>query len=100
MALVGRLWARAGAFPNLRSSAEIDLNEQFPQHVVANWLGHLESSTVKHNLRTKEEHFQQAVQNPAYGVDEAVQKTTQQVAATDGTEQKSVHKKIETFEIL
>ncbi len=33
------MWVKP--FQNLRSSAEIDLNREFPQHVVARWLGQL-----------------------------------------------------------
>ena len=49
---------------NLRSSAEIDLNREFPQHVVARWLGHSENVALKHYLRTTDDDFLRAAGVP------------------------------------
>lgn len=60
-------WCKAAAvdmwgkpFQNLRSSCEIDLNNHFPMHVVARWLGHSESIAFKHYLRTTDDDFKRA----------------------------------------
>ena len=77
-------------FVNMRSSAAIDLNDGYPQHVVAEWLGHSENVAVKFYLRSKDEHFRKATQNPTQLLHDVTQNPTQQVAAADGTEQQTV----------
>ena len=49
-------------FVNLRSTCETELNEQFPSHVVANWLGHSVKIATKHYLQVTEEHHQRALE--------------------------------------
>ncbi len=52
-------WAKT--FQNLRSSRETELVEDFPVHVVTEWLGNSPDIARKHYLQTHEEHFQRAV---------------------------------------
>jgi len=62
-----RILQRAGLSPwprlfhNLRSSRQTELAEQFPSHVVCDWLGNSESIAVRHYLQTTGEHFQRAL---------------------------------------
>ncbi len=64
-----RIIKRAGLVPwdktfqNLRSSAETELSERFPIHVVTSWLGNSPDVAHKHYLQTHEEHFRQATEN-------------------------------------
>ncbi|MHC4114375.1 MAG: tyrosine-type recombinase/integrase [Planctomycetota bacterium] len=63
-----RIIKRAGlkpwgkTFQNLRSSRETELVENFPVHVVTEWLGNSPDVARKHYLQTHEEHFQRAVE--------------------------------------
>jgi len=53
------MWVKP--FQNMRSSCEIDLNQQgYPQHTVASWMGHSENVAVKHYLRTTNDEFRRA----------------------------------------
>ncbi len=59
-------------FQNLRSTRETELAENFPIHVVCEWIGNSEAVARKHYLQVTEEHFEQAsgiqkeaAQNPA-----------------------------------
>jgi integrase len=50
-------------FQNLRSSRATELIDNgFPPHVVAEWLGHTVKVAVKHYWQTTDEHFRRAVQ--------------------------------------
>jgi len=51
-------WKRP--FQVLRQSCETDLNDRFPVHVVASWLGHSVAVAQKHYLQVTAEHFEQA----------------------------------------
>ena len=53
-------WAKT--FQNLRSSRETELVEDFPVHVVTEWLGNSPDIARKHYLQTHEEHFRRAVE--------------------------------------
>lgn len=72
-----RIIKRAGlkpwgkTFQNLRSSRETELVEDFPVHVVTEWLGNSPDIARKHYLQTHEGHFQRAVQKrwPNSGTD-------------------------------
>ena len=63
-----RIIKRAGlkpwgkTFQNLRASRETELVEDFPVHVVTEWLGNSPDIAKKHYLQTHEEHFQRAVE--------------------------------------
>ncbi len=50
-------------FQNLRATRQVELCQEFPEHVVCSWIGNSPSVVREHYLRTTEEHFQQAV-NP------------------------------------
>ena len=73
----GRLVKRAGLeswprlFHNLRSSRETELLEEFPVHVVAQWLGHDAKVCLKHYAQTTESHFERAARGAESGTREA-----------------------------
>ncbi len=50
-----RLWV------NLRSTCATELTEEFPAHVVNNWLGHSERIANEHYRQTTREHFERAI---------------------------------------
>ena len=47
---------------NLRASRATELREQFPSHVVDEWLGHCEEVAKKHYLMVTDDHFAKAVE--------------------------------------
>jgi hypothetical protein len=49
-------------FHNLRSTRQTELTEQFPSHVVCDWLGNSEDIAQKHYLQTTDQHFQRALE--------------------------------------
>lgn len=51
-------WERV--FQNLRSSRETELVEEFPVHVVTDWIGNSPDVAKMHYLQTHEEHFRRA----------------------------------------
>ncbi len=51
-------WPRL--FHNLRASCQTDLAEQFPAHVVCEWIGNSEAVARAHYLQTTPDHFQKA----------------------------------------
>ncbi len=64
-------------FQNLRSSRETELVEDFPIHVVTEWIGNSPEVAKKHYLQMTEEHFIRAAQNPAQHTVEASCKQSQ-----------------------
>lgn len=66
-------WPRP--FHNLRSSRQTELAEQFPSHVVCEWLGNSEDIARRHYLQVTDDHHAQAVakakQNPKQSVSES-----------------------------
>lgn len=66
-----RMLKRAGIKPwpklwhNLRSSAQTDLADKFPIHVVCDWLGNTRIIAQNHYLQTTDEHFEKANQKAA-----------------------------------
>ena len=52
-------WERL--FHNLRASRQTELCNEFPSHVVADWLGNTPDVADKHYLLVTEQHFQQAI---------------------------------------
>ncbi|UCD53598.1 MAG: site-specific integrase [Phycisphaerales bacterium] len=66
-------WERT--FQNLRASAEMELTERFPLHVVSAWIGHSTSTAMKHYLAVRDEDFQRAAQNPAQHAHESCAQT-------------------------
>ena len=77
-------------FQNCRSTRETELAEQFPLHVVCQWIGNSEAVAAKHYLQVTEDQFRAAVggggSNQTAG---ALQKLTQQEAAGERTESPS-----------
>jgi hypothetical protein len=51
-------WERV--FQNLRSSRETELVEDFPVHVVTDWIGNNPDVAKMHYLQTREERFRRA----------------------------------------
>ncbi len=83
-----RILRRAGLTPwprlthGLRAACQTDLSNQFPAHVVCEWLGNSLAVAREHYLQTTEDHYQKAAQNPAHG---AAQNAAQ--TGADGKEQ-------------
>ena len=48
-------------FQNLRASRETELANQFPLHVVTEWLGNTPSVATKHYLQVTDAHYEEAV---------------------------------------
>ena len=75
-----RILRRAGVkpwprlFQNLRATRETELAEQFPLHVVAEWLGNSPKTALAHYTQVTDDHYRQAAARTA-------QKTAQQVPA-------------------
>lgn len=66
-----RLWH------NLRSSAQTDLADRFPAHVVCEWLGNTKAVAESHYLQVTDDHFE-AAQNPAQQAHATGRTSTQQ----------------------
>jgi len=79
-------WPRL--FHNLRSSRETELLEEFPVHVVAQWMGHDAKVSLKHYAQTTEDHFERAAGGAESGALEA-QKPAQQPPAGKRRERQS-----------
>ena len=52
-------------FHNLRSTRETELAEQFPMHVVCEWLGNSQLVATKHYLQVTADHFERAAKGDA-----------------------------------
>ena len=52
-------------FQNLRSTRQTELAEQFPIHVVCEWIGNSESVARKHYLQVTKDHLAKAIGSPA-----------------------------------
>jgi len=65
---MNRIIRKAGLVPwkkpfnNLRSTRETELNEVFPAHVVASWIGHSVKIAKDHYLQVTKEHHQRALE--------------------------------------
>jgi integrase len=55
-------WPRL--FHNLRASRETELANEFPIHVVCEWIGNSPDVARRHYLQVTEEHFKKATSNP------------------------------------
>jgi integrase len=67
-------------FQNLRATRETELAEQFPIHVVCEWIGNSEAVARKHYLQVTDDHFAAAVGSASYDATQnATQNTTQPV---------------------
>ncbi len=87
---LARIVERAGVKPwpklfhNLRATRQTELADQFPMHVVCQWIGNTEKVAADHYLHTTDEHYRQAAQNPAQyapGMDGKAQCQKQQAPA-------------------
>jgi hypothetical protein len=76
-------WPRL--FHNLRASRETELLEEFPVHVVAQWMGHDAKVSLKHYAQTTEDHFDRAV-GGANSDAQATQNPAQQITAENREE--------------
>ena len=76
-----RIIGRAGLkpwpklFQNLRSTRETELAEQFPLHVVCQWIGSTVAVAAKHYLQVTDEHFARAGQGDAANTESDVKAT-------------------------
>jgi integrase len=61
---------------NLRASAETDLAEEFPMHVVCKWLGHGRLIAQEHYLQVTDDHYERAAK-PVQCAAPALQQTTE-----------------------
>lgn len=89
-----RILRRAGVKPwprlfhNLRASRETELADQFPLHVVTEWIGNTPDIAARHYLKTTEDHFRRAVEGKSAGHEEkAAQNPAQQAAESACTGQ-------------
>jgi len=73
-------------FQNLRATRETELAEQFPIHVVCEWLGNSQAVAAKHYLQTTDDHFAQAIAEETG----ALHKALQQPAVSDSIEKKTL----------
>ena len=52
-------------FQNLRSTRETELADEFPMHVVCQWIGNSQPIAAKHYLQVTDDHFSKPLQQPA-----------------------------------
>lgn len=93
-----RIIAKAGLkpwpklFQNLRSTRETELAEDWPIHVVCEWIGNSEAVARKHYLQVTDEHYKKAAQKAAQtasdnsridGQDSATQSETSKMSGED-----------------
>ncbi len=89
-----RITRRAGLDPwprawhNLRASAQTELSERFPIHVVCHWLGNTTTVATQHYLSVRESDFAAAIKPPESPAKKAVQNPVQQPAETTRNESK------------
>jgi integrase len=77
-------WPRS--FHNLRASRQTELADQFPLHVVTDWIGNSPEVADRHYLKTTEDHFRRAAADDVDSVGkEGVQQWVQQAAESDRT---------------
>src|SRR5262249_23451502 len=85
-----RILRRAGVQPwerlfhNLRASRQTELADQFPLHVVTDWIGNSPDIADRHYLKTTDQHFEKAIRGlSADATLSATQNPTQQAAEID-----------------
>ncbi len=90
-----RMLTRAGIKPwprlwhNLRASAQTDLANRFPIHVVCVWLGNTKAVAQEHYLQVTDEHFAAAINGGAESGAPRAQNRAQQAPAGNGGEMQS-----------
>jgi len=91
-----RMLTRAGIKPwprlwhNLRASAQTDLANRFPIHVVCEWLGNTKAVAQDHYLQVTDAHFHAAETGGAFSGAQTAQNPAQQVAAGRSSESQSL----------
>lgn len=60
-------------FQNMRSTRETELAEQYPMHVVCQWIGNSEPVAAKHYLQVTDEHFRRAAEGGTGALQNPVQ---------------------------
>jgi hypothetical protein len=85
-----RILRRAGVKPwerlfhNLRASRQTELADQFPLHVVTDWIGNSPDIADRHYLKTTDQYFEKAIRGlSADATLSATQNPTQHAAETD-----------------
>ena len=73
-------WERL--FHNMRASRQTELTDEFPAHVVADWLGNTPEVAERHYLQTTDAHFRRAVASGDPSGARVVQGVVQQSAET------------------
>lgn len=92
--LLSKLVRRAGItmwpkpFQNLRATRETELAEDFPMHVVCEWIGNSQLVAAKHYLHVTDDHFAQArsdqsLQNALQQTHETARKAPQPASSAD-----------------
>ncbi len=81
-------WTRL--FHSMRASRQTELQNRFPGHVVADWMGNSEAIAFKHYLMTTDDHFEQAVASPRV-VQQVVQQPAEGRRNAGKSEHHSVH---------
>jgi integrase len=82
-------------FQNLRATRETELAEQFPIHVVCEWIGNNEAVAREHYLQTTEAHFERATgPRPEQPPKKALRKALRQNTISDSTPSHRVTKPI------
>jgi integrase len=71
-------------FQNCRSTRETELAEQFPIHVVCDWIGNTQAVANKHYLQVRDEYFDMAAGRDADSDARATHFPTRQPTATSG----------------
>jgi integrase len=103
---LNRIIRRAGMDPwpklwqNQRSTRETELAEDWPLHVVCDWLGNSPRIANKHYLQTTEEHFQRAAKSGALSVENALHNPVQQPAATSRMVSHSDDNTLQTCDLM
>jgi integrase len=75
-------------FHNLRATRETELAQQFPIHVVCEWIGNSQAVATKHYLQVTDEHFAEAAKVGA-GPTKVAQNPAQQAHAATRTDQQA-----------
>jgi hypothetical protein len=75
-------------FQNLRSTRQTELAEEYPAHVVCDWIGNSQAVAAKHYLQTTDEHFAKAAHLAApVGGSEAAQNASHNTTLQAGINQ-------------
>jgi len=73
-------------FHNLRATRQTELAEQFPSHVVCEWIGNTEAIARKHYLQVTDDHFNRAATQVDHNVAHTMPETRQHTAVKPVTQ--------------